>query len=43
MEKYYEAFKMEIILFSADDVVRTSFNDNVTEFPEYPENFENGY
>lgn len=40
MEKYYEALEMEIVLFSATDIVRTSFGDNVTEFPEYPENFE---
>ena len=42
MEKYYETLEMEIVLFSSDDIVRTSFGDNVTEFPEYPENFENG-
>lgn len=43
MEKYYEALEMEIVLFSTDDIVRTSFGDNVTDFPDYPENFENGY
>ena len=40
MEKYYEVLEMEIVLFSTDDIVRTSFGDNVTDFPDYPENFE---
>ena len=35
----YEGLEVNIILFKTDDIVRTSVWDNVTEFPDYPENF----
>ncbi len=36
--KVYENIQMELI-FLTEDVVRTSQNDNVTDLPEFPENF----
>ena len=35
-----EYIKLEIVLFSNDDIVRTSANDNVTDLPDFPEDFE---
>jgi hypothetical protein len=36
--KVYENIQMELI-FLTEDVVRTSMNDNVTDLPDFPENF----
>ncbi len=36
MKNIYEKVELEIILFDSD-VVRTSSNDNVVDFPELPE------
>lgn len=36
MKNIYEKAELEVILF-ASDVVRTSSNDNVVDFPELPE------
>ncbi len=38
MKKIYENMEMELI-FLSEDVVRTSQNDNVTDMPDFPENF----
>ena len=38
MKKVYENMEMELI-FLAEDIVRTSLNDNVTDMPEFPEDF----
>ena len=38
MKKTYENIEISLV-FLADDVVRTSQNDNVTDMPEFPENF----
>lgn len=37
--KNYENVEIEIVLFSAEDIVRTSQNDNVTSLPDFPEMF----
>ena len=38
MKKVYENMEMELI-FLSEDIVRTSENDNVTDMPEFPEDF----
>ena len=38
MKKIYENIEISLVLLS-EDVVRTSQNDNVTDMPEFPENF----
>ena len=37
--KQYEQLQLEIILFIAEDVVRTSNDDNQTPMPDFPENW----
>lgn len=39
MKKNYESFTLEIVFFCEEDIVRTSQNDNVTDMPDFPENF----
>jgi hypothetical protein len=39
MKKIYENIEIGVI-FLTEDVVRTSQNDNVTDMPEFPENFQ---
>ena len=38
MKKTYENIKIKLI-FLAEEIVRTSPNDNVTDLPDFPENF----
>ena len=38
MKKIYENMQIELI-FLSEDVVRTSQNDNVTDMPDFPEDF----
>ena len=40
MNKKYENIKIEVIFFFEEDIVRTSPNDNGTNLPEFPEDFE---
>jgi hypothetical protein len=40
MKKQYENIVVDVIFFFEEDIVRTSPNDNVTDMPEFPENFE---
>lgn len=40
MKKQYENMIIDVIFFFEEDIVRTSPNDNVTDMPEFPENFE---
>ena len=40
MKKQYENMMIEVIFFFEEDIVRTSPNDNVTDLPDLPENFE---
>jgi hypothetical protein len=39
MKRNYENVELEVVFFCADDVIRTSQNDNVTAMPEFPEDF----
>ena len=39
MNAIYKELSVEIILFTNEDIVRTSQNDNVTDMPDFPENF----
>ncbi len=39
MKRNYENIKLEIVVFACDDIVRTSQNDNVTDLPDFPENW----
>ena len=38
MKKTYENIQIKLIFFT-DEPVRTSPNDNVTDLPDFPENF----
>ncbi len=38
MGKIYETVEIQLVLLF-EDVVRTSQNDNVSDMPEFPENF----
>ena len=38
MKKIYKNIELELV-FLVEDVVRTSQNDNVTDMPDFPENF----
>ena len=40
MKKQYENIVVDVIFFFEEDIVRTSPNDNVTDMPEFPEDFE---
>ena len=40
MKKIFENIYLEIIALEAEDVIRTSSNDNVESMPEFPEEFE---
>ena len=40
MKKIYENMELEVIFFSAEDVIRTSMNDNTGDMPDFPEQFE---
>ena len=40
MKKIYENVELEVVFFFGEDIVRTSNNDNVTDMPKFPENFE---
>ena len=42
MKRNYENVKLELVLFNDNDFVRTSINDNVSEFPDYPEDINFG-
>lgn len=37
MKRKYENIELEIVFFCNDDIVRTSQNDNVTDYPDFPE------
>lgn len=37
--KQYEELTLEVVFFLEEDVVRTSQNDNVSDMPDFPENF----
>ena len=37
MKKIYENVELELVFFAAEDIVRTSQNDNTTDMPEFPE------
>ena len=39
MKKAYDEVKM-VVVFMAEEVIRTSQNDNVEDMPEFPEFFE---
>ena len=39
MKKIYENIELELVFFSAEDIVRTSQSDNVAGMPEFPEDF----
>ena len=39
MKKQYEFIKVEIILFSNQDVIVVSQNDNIEQMPDFPEEF----
>ena len=39
MKRNYENIQLKIIYFSAEDIVKTSNNDNVSDMPDFPENF----
>lgn len=39
MKKIYQEMELEVVLFSQEDIVRTSQNDNVSDMPDFPENF----
>ena len=39
MKKNYENIELKIVYLSVEDIVRTSNNDNVSDMPEFPENF----
>lgn len=41
MKKIYERIEIEPIFLPCEDIVRTSQNDNVSNMPEFPEDFEN--
>ena len=38
MKKIYENMEIELV-FLVEDVVRTSFNDNISDMPDFPEDF----
>lgn len=40
MKKQFENVELEIVCFCAEDVIRASVNDNVTDMPEFPEFFQ---
>ena len=40
MKKQFENVELEIVCFCAEDVIRASVNDNVTDVPEFPEFFQ---
>ncbi len=37
--KTYQNLELEVVFFLEEDVIRTSNNDNVTEMPDFDENF----
>ncbi len=39
MKSNYENIEIKIILFSNDDIIKTSNDDNVEEMPDFPEMF----
>ena len=39
MKRNYENIEIKIVLFSNDDIVRTSQDDNVEPMPDFPEMF----
>lgn len=39
MKKTYQEMELEVVLLSQEDIVRTSQNDNVSDMPDFPENF----
>ena len=41
MKKTYEYMEISLVFFPHEDIVRTSQNDNISDMPEFPENFAN--
>ncbi len=39
MKRTYEIIELEIVFFCAEDVIRTSQNDNTEVMPDFPEDF----
>jgi len=39
MKRNYENIEIKIVLFSNDDIIRTSNDDNVEPMPDFPEMF----
>ena len=39
MKRNYQNVELEIVFFSAEDVIRTSLTDNTGEMPDFPEDF----
>ena len=40
MKKNFENIELNIVAFYEEDVIRTSSYDNVTDMPEYPEDWD---
>jgi hypothetical protein len=39
MKKNYQEMQLDIVIFDTGDLIRTSSDDNITDMPEFPENF----
>ena len=37
IKKDYKNLELDIVVFCDDDIVRTSQSDNVTDYPDFPE------
>ena len=37
MKRIYEQIQLEVVIFSQEDIIKTSQNDNTAEMPDFPE------
>ena len=39
MKRIYQELQLEVLIFTQEDVIRTSQNDNTADMPDFPEDF----
>lgn len=39
MKKIYQEMQLEVIIFTNEDIIKTSQSDNTANMPDFPEDF----
>ena len=39
MKRTYQELQLELVIFTQEDIIKTSQSDNIENMPDFPENF----